>query len=496
MNDNAISLVIIILFIIGLTLFGKFVSTKVKTSDDYLIADRNINFGLIVGTVFASFWGGGTIIGASGEAFHGGIYAVIGDPFAAGLGLILLGFLFVKPLRKLNLKSIGELYKERFGQNTSYLASALMIPTYIIWTAVQLLAIGKILNVMFNVNFILVFVISAIVISIFTYLGGLVAVVWTDAIQMIIIFIGLIIILYIGIKTVGGVNSLTVKTPVDYWNIAPKAFSFKEITVYIALWAGMSLGNVPSPDLAQRALMAKNEKVASRGMITAGLLYWIVGLIPIVLALIGITLVNQGKIDANLINSDSELLIPIMAKYLLNPVLLGVFIASLVAAILSSASTSLFATAVLMSNDIFMPLMKKYKPQRHFDELKTTRIFVLFACLLGVLVGLLSNQIYDLTIFAFTLQLGMLFFPFVLALKSKKVNRYGIIAGMFVGIFINLFGCFINKTLVPEPFEFYTLFPALANLITIITISHFTNCEKDTNLEDILLKKQKEYKEN
>lgn len=476
-TTQVIPLLIVSLFLLGVIAIGKLASRKIEDTNDYMIAGGGAPLSLIVGTLFATFWGGGVIIGATGASYNDGIFGVVEDPFAAGLSLILTGIFFVRILRGLKIRSIGELYTRRFGLYTGYLASALMIPTYIIWTAVQLLAIGKIVNVLFGLNFTLTFISAAIIIVLFTYMGGLVAVVWTDAIQMVIIFFGLAAILSAGISAAGGVDNVLAAAPHGFWDILPKDRSPMGWIHYLAMWAGMGLGNIPSPDIAQRAFMAKDSQTAHRGMIIAGSLYWTVGFIPIIIALIGIALVNNGTLNASLFAHDSELLILYMAKSLLGPVAMGIFVASLIAAILSSASTSLFATAVLFANDIYSPLKASLRKEKKSDDaelLKSTRFFVVVVGLLAVGVGLTSNLIYDLTIFAFTLQLGVLFFPFVLALKAEWINTYGIVSGMIGGLLVNAVGCISQQSIIPEPWEFFTLAPALTNLALIVSVSLLT----------------------
>jgi SSS family transporter len=485
--DNFISLSIICLFLVLVVVVGIIASKKTKDSDGYLVGNRSSGYFLIVGTLFATFWGGGTVLGGSGAAFNDGIMGVIEDPFAAGLALILVGVFFVKTLRKLKLRSVGELYDRRFNKSVSYSASALMIPTYVIWTAVQLLAIGKIANVLFGVNFLFAFLLGAAVVVLYTVLGGILAVVWTDAIQMVIIIVGLVLIVVVGVNAVGGVGAISKNTPANYWDFFPNDGNNVSWIAYVAMWVGMALGNVPSPDIAQRAFVAKDGKTAQKGMITAGLLYWTVGLIPVFIALIGITMMNQGLIDANniaRITEDSELLIPLLAQQLLGPIGLGIFAGSLIAAVLSSASTSLFATAVLIANDIYKPLFMKKENDKKLVTM--TKLSVIFVGLLAILIGLASNNLYDLTIFAFTLLFGILFFPFIFALKSNWVNSYGILAGMFMGLFVNVGGAIVQGTIIPEPWEFYTLVPALVNLITIIVVTYFTrNINQSTRIEDI-----------
>ncbi|WP_027108524.1 sodium:solute symporter family transporter [Lacticigenium naphthae] len=489
--NNVVPLAIIILFIGSLVLVSNLASRRINNAEDYLVASRGAPLFLVVGTVFATFWGGGTVIGGTGAAFQDGVYGVIEDPFAAGLSLIIIGLFFVKILRGLKINSVGEIYTHRFGSATGYIASAVMIPTFVIWTAVQLLAVGKILSVLFNLNFFMSYIIALIVVVAFTYMGGLLAVIWTDFIQMIVIFIGLILLLVIGYNAAGGLGEIVTHTPDDFWQFIPSEKGLMPWITYVSMWAGMALGNIPSPDIAQRALMAKDAKTAQRGMIISGSLYWTFGFIPVFLALIGHTLISTGILDGSLIAQDSELLIPYLAKELLNPVLLGIFVASLIGAILSSASTSLFATAVIFSNDIIYPLFLKKKKTDVVDQnylLKVTRYCVVLTGILAALVGLLSSNIYDMTVFAFTLQFGVLFFPFIIALKAKWATSYGIIAGMLGGLSVNVFGGIIQQTIIPEPWEFFTLVPPLVNIVLIVIVSLFTKkSDRSKPLEDIYI---------
>lgn len=492
-SNNIVPLAIIIIFISSLVLVGHLASKKINSAEDYLVANRGAPLFLVVGTVFATFWGGGTIIGGSGSAFQDGLYGVIEDPFAAGLSLIIIGLFFVKTLRKLKINSVGEIYTHRFGTTTGYVASAVMIPTFVIWTAVQLLAVGKIFTVLFEFNFYLSYMIALIVIVLFTYMGGLLAVIWTDFIQMIVIFIGLILLLVIGYTAAGGLEEIVLHTPDNFWQFIPSEKGLMPWITYISMWAGMALGNVSSPDIAQRALMAKDGKTAQKGMIISGSLYWIFGFIPVFLALIAHTLISTGVLDGNLFAQDSELLIPYLAKELLNPVLLGIFISSLIGAILSSASTSLFATAVIFSNDIIYPLFFKNKKEEATDKnhlLKITRYCVILTGVLAALVGLMSSNIYDMTVFAFTLQFGVLFFPFIVALKTRWATSYGVIAGMLGGLLVNVIGGAMQGAIIPEPWEFFTLVPPLVNITLIVLVSFFTKkSDQSKPLEDLYFTK-------
>lgn len=482
MDSKIISIGIIIVFLCIIMAVGYISQRKVKNTSDYTVASRNAPLFLVVGTVFATFWGGGVVIGATGTAYGEGIYGIIEDPFATGLSLIIIGIFFVSTLRELKLTSVGELYSRRFGKNMGYTATIFMVFTYIIWTAVQLLAISKVLNVLFDLNELVTYIIATIIVIAFTSMGGMLAVVWTDAIQMVIIFIGLIIVIVVGVQEIGSFGEVLEFAPENYWNIMPRDYSSESIWLYIAMWTGMALGNVPSPDIAQRAFIAKDKKTAKRGMIIAGVMYCIIGFIPLILALIAIGLVGQGKLDAQLLINDSELLVPLLAMKLLNPVLLGVFAASLIAAILSSASTALFTTSILISNDVLFNVTNREFTDR--QRLVITKLTVIFVGIVASLIGLVSTNIYDMTIFAFIVQFGVLFFPFILIIKAKWITKQGVYAGMFASFLIIVYGSISSGSFIPTNYTFYTLVPAAVNFAMILIISLLTKSKNVTILKN------------
>lgn len=453
-------------------IIGKIINDRVETSNDYLVGGRTLPTWLITGTLFATFWGGGTMLGCTGVAFHDGVLGTIADPFGAGLALILMGLFFVSAIRKMNVNSIGEIYALRYNRTVSYLASLMMVPTYIFWTAVQIIAIGKVISILLEVDYTFAIIVSALVVITYTFLGGILAVVWTDTIQMLIIFIGLLILVPKSINFVGGLEAIKESTPEGFWSFVPKDQNLVGWLSYIAAWCGMALGNIPSPDIAQRAFCSKDEKVAKKSAIISGMMYWVIGLIPIFMGLVAITMVKKGLIDPAIFAADSELIIPYMAKLLLSPIALGIFAGSLAAAVMSSASSAIFASAVILSNDLLKPILA-YKKIQMSDKmlLLSTRVSVLLIGLLSLLVSFYATSLYDLMIFGFALLFSSLFFPFLLAFHWKSANSYGVTVGMISGFSINVIGCIVQGTFVPGPEWFFTLVPAAVNLFMIVIVS-------------------------
>ena len=177
-------------------------------------------------------------------------------------------------------------------------------------------------------------------------------------------------------------------------------------------------------------------------------------------------------IPGDIFTEDSEMVIPYLAKILLNPIGLGIFVGSLLATVMSSASSSIFASAVILSNDIYK-YGKELKGDNIGDEkaLRVTKICVLIIGLLSLVVSFYAESLYDLMVFSFTILFNCLFFPFIFAFIWKKANAYGALSGMAIGFLITFAGCIIERTFVPEPEWFFTLVPAFANFAAMVIVS-------------------------
>jgi Na+/proline symporter len=144
--------------------------------------------------LFATWFGSETVFGASSEFLKGGLYAVMEDPFGASLCLILLGLFFVRKLYKMQLLTLGDYFKVRYGKNTELVASIFLAPPYVGYIAAQLVAMGLIINVVIDIPVWQGVVISAFVVTLYTYIGGMWAVSITDFIQSIIIIVGMVVL--------------------------------------------------------------------------------------------------------------------------------------------------------------------------------------------------------------------------------------------------------------------------------------------------------------
>jgi SSS family solute:Na+ symporter len=485
MEKSAVEIVVILIYFVGMILVGIVVSRKVKNSQDFLVAGRRLPLWLVTATLFATWWGGGTILGGSGEAFHSGFHGVMYDPYGAGLTLILAGFLFMKIVHDAKVNTAAQFFSCRYGQWASTWSGILMVPTYVLWSAVQLVAIGKVFNFVLGWPYEITILIGTAIILIYTILGGMLAVSWTDFFQVIILLIGLIILFPLAIKFAGGWAEVRAATPAHFFKIFPAQGS-ELAPPTLGGWAwwwgallGVGLGTLAAPDLYQRAIVAKSGKVAMQASLTSGVGYWVLGAIPVWLAFVAITLIANGGMPAamaNMINEDSETLILVLSRLILPPALAGIFIASLLAMIMSSGDSALFAPAAVLANDIWKPLWEKSTKKQMTDRgfMSASRWSVVIIAAFALLIGRYSESMYDLLVVAFQLLYHVLFFPIILGVYWKRANAPGAVAGMVTGFVFIMVWMALSGTMFPEPEWASTLVPGGVGGVIMVIVSLIT----------------------
>ena len=195
---------------------GFWASRKVKNSGDFMLAGRSLPLMLSSAALFATWFGSETVFGASSEFLKGGLYNVIEDPFGASLCLFLFGAFFVRKIYNMKLLTLGDFFKVRYGQKTELIASFFLAPPYIGYIAAQLVAMGLILNVVIGIAVWQGVVISACIVTLYTYVGGMWAISITDFIQSIIIVAGMVVLAVVLSNKAGGVTADSERCPLRY----------------------------------------------------------------------------------------------------------------------------------------------------------------------------------------------------------------------------------------------------------------------------------------
>lgn len=415
----------IIAYLFLTVLIGYWASRRVKTAGDFMLAGRSLPILLSSSALFATWFGSETVFGASSEFLKGGLYAVIEDPFGAALCLILFGIFFARKLYSMNLLTLGDFFKLRYGRRAELLSSALMAPPYVGYIAAQLVAMGLILNVVSGLDVWVGVVVSALVVTFYTYIGGMWAISITDFVQSIIIIVGLVVLAIVLAGKAGGVGAVFAEVHPENFRFLPKP-EWREVTAYLAAWSVLGLGSIPSQDVFQRSMSSGSANTAVRSCYYAAFLYLTVAMLPLFISLCTKHLYPEQ------LTGDTQLTLPVMVLQHTNLVVQVLFFGSLLSAIMSTTSSAILAPAAIFSENLVRPLMKERLNDRQM--LWLTRGSVLLFSALATLMACLRSNIYELVGESSVLSMVTLLAPLTFGIYWRRTTSTGAMASMLVGV--------------------------------------------------------------
>ncbi|HEX5171626.1 MAG TPA: sodium:solute symporter family protein [Cyclobacteriaceae bacterium] len=455
-------LTFIVIYLLFTIMLGVWASRRVHSSGDFMLAGRSLPIVLSTTALFATWFGSETVFGASSEFLEGGLYATIEDPFGASLCLLLFGLFFARKLYQMNLLTLGDYFKVRFGRKAELTFSALMIPSYFGYTAGQLVALGLILNVVTGLPIWQGVVISSFIVTLYTMAGGMWAVSITDFVQSIIIIIGLVVLAVVLAAKAGGVMTVLKEVPKENFRFLP-ALRPSEIISYMAAWSVLGLGSIPSQDVFQRVMSSGSPNVAVRSCYYASIMYLTIALIPLFISLCVKHLYPEQ------VEGDLQLVLPRMVMTQTGLGLQVLFFGSLLSAVMSTTSSSILAPAAVLSENIVKPLLKAKPTDRQL--LLLTRTSVLLISIIATVMACWRTNIYELVAGASILSLVSQFIPLTMGLYWTKANGTGAIISMVGGMVT--WGIFELY-----PIEIPSMVPALAvGFVSIIAGSILTRKE-------------------
>jgi Na+/proline symporter len=334
----------ILVYVAVQLLLGIAVSRRIRSEEDYLLAGRRLGYGLATFSMFATWFGAESCIGAAGATYANGLSGGRADPFGYALCLFLMGFLLAGPLFRRKLTTLGDLFRERYSASVERLAVLLMIPASLLWGAAQIRAFGQILSASSGLELGVAMTLAAGVAVLYTGLGGLLADAMTDLLQGISILAGLVV-LFSAVWVASGGQAWSAVEPTRLQWLAGGEEGWLGT---LEAWATPVLGSVVAQELVSRVSASRSAPVASRSAILAGTLYGVVGLMPLGLGLLGPALVPGLE--------DPEQILPHLARRYLPTVGYVLFAGSLVSAILSTVDSTLLAASSLASRNLIQSL--------------------------------------------------------------------------------------------------------------------------------------------
>ena len=187
----------LIWFVVGYLLItvgiGLYASTRVHNSKDFAAGGRSMSFPLVMAMVFATWFGSEAVLGIPATFIEEGFAGIVEDPFGSFGCLMLVGIFFARKLYRMNLLTLGDFFRKRFGPNVELITSLMIMASYLGWIAAQQTALGVVFNVLSDGSISITqgMLMGTAIVLIYTLFGGMWSVALTDTFQMAIIVVGL-----------------------------------------------------------------------------------------------------------------------------------------------------------------------------------------------------------------------------------------------------------------------------------------------------------------
>ncbi|MEN3113415.1 sodium:solute symporter family protein [Uliginosibacterium paludis] len=423
----------VIAYLLVSVAIGLYAATRVKNTTDYVTTGRHLPFYITVATVFATWFGAETVLGISATFVKDGLHGIVADPFGSSAALIFFGIFFALPLYRMNLMTLGDFYRRRYGRAVEIITSVVITISYLGWVAAQISALGLVFSVLSHgqISVTSGMLIGTGVVLLYTLYGGMWSVALTDFMQMTVIVAGLIYIAWTVGDMAGGVGNVVGHMQAEgKLSFFPEANLLKWVA-FIGGFATMALGSIPQQDVFQRVNSARTEKGAVWGTVTGGVAYFFFAFVPLFIAY-SATIVAPELITQYLgEGGDSQMVLPQLVLTHMPVFAQVLFFGALLSAIMSTASGTLLAPSVTFSENVlhgFFPGMS----DKHF--LRMTRIIVVVFTALVLTFALNSDSsIYEMVEQAYSVTLAMAFSPLAFGLYWKRATNQGAIFSIISG---------------------------------------------------------------
>ncbi|MDI6698796.1 MAG: sodium:solute symporter [Candidatus Saccharicenans sp.] len=503
---------------------------KEKTTTQYFLAGRHLGWFIVGASIFASNIGSEHLVGLAGSGATDGVAMAHYELHA--WCLLVLGWMMVPFYTRSRVFTMPEFLERRFSPRARTVLSAISLVAYVLTKiAVGVFAGGVVFSVLlpevhwfgldsFWVGSILVIVITGL----YTVLGGLSAVAYTEAIQTIVLIIGSALVTIFGLKMIGGWSELRSIVGGEMFNLwkplvphgvagtwAPikeagrMAWYFNDnypwlgmlfCAPIIGLWYWCT-----DQYIVQRALAAKNETQARRGSIAASYFKLLPVFIFIIPGIICYGLALSGKIPAlqqqligpegQIIRDQAQQAFPLMVAHVLPVGVRGIVVAGLLAALMSSLAGVFNASSTLFTIDFYSRIKKNISQEKlvHVGRIATTVMVLIGLAWLPVIRG--GKGLYDYLQGVQSYLAPPIFVVFFLGILNKRLNGKGCLAALYTGFILGLFRLAVDTPVKLIPgfqypegsilwiinniyFQYYSLFIFLVSVAVMFAVSYAT----------------------
>lgn len=458
------------LYLILMILIGWYFYHRTDSLSDYILGGRNLNAWVTSLSAQASDMSGWLMLGLPGLAYStgmGSVWIAIG----LGIGTYLNWKVIAKRLRKYtyiagNSLTLPDYFQNRFKttDHTLRVVSAIFILIFfLIYTASGFVAGAKLFNTIFDIPYTGALLAGVVAIVAYTFLGGFMAVCWTDLVQGSIMFFSIIAVPVIGMLTFGGFgesfSALAEKGLLDLFSGEEKQAITAMGIVSLLAWG---LGYFGQPHILVRFMAIKHSGQISQARKIA--ISW--ATVSLACAIL-IGALGNILLDQRLDPEETETVYIVLTEQVMNPWLSGIVLSAILAAIMSTADSQLLVSSSALTEDLYRVLLKRNASQK--ELIRTGRLSALFIALFAFIIALdPQSKVLDLVAYAWG-GFGAAFGPLIiLSLFWSRMTYKSAIAGVVTGGLTVL----VWKQLDGGIFELYEIVPGfIFSTLAIIIVS-------------------------
>jgi SSS family solute:Na+ symporter len=412
---------------------GIFAGTRVHNTTDFAVAGRSLPLAMVITTTFATWFGAETVMGIPATFMEGGLGGVVEDPFGASMCLVLVGAFFAARLYKMNLLTIGDYYRERYGKGVEIFCSVAIILSYLGWVAAQITALGLVFSLLTGgwLTPMEGMILGTGLVLAYVLVGGMLAVAWTDFLQMIVLVCGLSFIAYLAGEQAGGADKVFALAQERNWLDFLPENTLHSWLFFIAAAITMMLGSIPQQDVFQRVMSAKDANTARTGTMIGGFSYLLFAFVPMFIA--AAAMVIMPAETTALLADDSQKILPTLIMNHMPVIAQILFFGALLSAIMSTSSATLLAPSTSFVENILRNIYPHLSDKQVLLALRVS-VLVFAASVLTYAVVMDGTSIYELVSGAYQIPLVGAFVPLVFGLYWKRATTQGAVLSIFLGL--------------------------------------------------------------
>ncbi|MGH8870105.1 MAG: sodium:solute symporter [Actinomycetes bacterium] len=441
--------VVVVAYFVLMLAVGGWAAHRARTQDEFLVAGRRLGHTMYFGTLSAVVLGGASTIGGVGLGYS---YGLSGAALVVilGLGIVGLSTLVAGRLTRLGVYTVSEMLELRYNASARVLTAGVMTAYDLMLTVTSTIAVGTVFDVLLGVPPVSAVAVGGGIVLAYSVLGGMWSVTLTDIVQFAIMTVGVFFVLLpVGLVQAGGPSGLTEELPDSYFALGSIG-SGTIVTFFLIYFFGILIGQ----DIWQRVFTARDDKVARRSGVASGLYCMAYGIAGAVIGMSAKVLLPDLAVPDNAFALLVKEVLPVGVR--------GLLLAAALAAIMSTASAGLLASATLTSHDLH-PRLFRGGP----EGVSRTRLYTLVFGVTSIVIACLVNDVVGALTVAYNILVGGLLVPILGGLFWRRATSAGALSASAVGTVVVIMLMILQGMLANGPIYW----GLLASAITYVAVS-------------------------